>query len=60
MIMEMPKQHQFSVVAPDQLFSNAANRCQFKLRSRKAESSEGQIFHQFFYVVSTNVENDLA
>ena len=43
------------VLAPHQLFSDATNRCQFKLRSRKAESAEGQLSHQFCYVVSTNV-----
>lgn len=44
MTEETLTQQQFSVVAPDQLFSNVTNRCQFKLRSGKAEHSEGQIF----------------
>lgn len=41
---ETNKSRQFSVVAPDQLFSCATNRCQFKLRSRRAETAAGCIF----------------
>lgn len=55
MIMATPKSQPFLVVVADQSFSNATNRCQFKLRSGKAENSEGLIFQQLFSVAPTDV-----
>lgn len=54
-IMVTPKSQQFSVVAADQLCSNATNRCQFKLRSGKAENSEGPISQKLLSVAPSDV-----